>query len=319
MTVPLVSIALPVFNGEKWLDQAIRTLVKQSYENMEIIIADDCSSDNSPKICEQYASSYSQITFIKNETNLGGQGNFLKILNLCSGKYITYASQDDYWDENFISYLVEKLESNNRAVLAGCATQLLDEKDQKYNEIRYNGKWNPEKLSTYRLIYSLMLPLNYWKWIKNKKLIKNTNYEKWIKNNFFFHGVIRTKSLKYCFCIFPGVVGHDRHFLLLLALSGKWCYVDRVLYFRRVGAGGMLLKEMSNDPIYRLKNNIFHPIISLFQMFIGVIKHRDSKILAKLFSIPIIVAHVIYEISKPFQAMAIKIIKYCYKRILLFP
>ena len=54
MTVPLVSIALPVYNGEKWLEQAISTLIKQSYENVEIIIADDCSSDNSQEICEQY-------------------------------------------------------------------------------------------------------------------------------------------------------------------------------------------------------------------------------------------------------------------------
>ena len=132
MTVPLVSIALPVYNGEKWLEQAISTLIKQSYENVEIIIADDCSSDNSQKICEQYASKYSQITFIKNETNLGAQDNFQKILHLCSGKYIIYASQDDYWDENFISYLVEKLESNNSAVLAGSAVQLLDKNDKKY-------------------------------------------------------------------------------------------------------------------------------------------------------------------------------------------
>ena len=219
MTVPLVSIALPVYNGEEWLEQAISTLIKQSYKNIEIIIADDCSSDNSQKICEQYASKYSQIKFIKNETNLGAQGNFKKILHLCSGKYITYACQDDYWDENFISYLVEKLESNNSAVLAGSAAQLLDENDEKYREVHYNGKWNPEKLSTYRLIYSLMLPVNFWKWEKNKKNIqKNKKNIKWIKNNLFFHGVLRTDILKYCYSIFPGVIGHDRHFLLLLAL-----------------------------------------------------------------------------------------------------
>jgi len=286
MTAPLVNIAMPVYNGEKWLEQAISTLIKQSYENVEIIIADDCSSDDSQKICEQYASRYSQISFIKNETNLGAQGNFRKILNLCSGRYVTFASQDDYWDENFISDLVERLESNNSAVLAASATQLLDKDDNKYKELHYNGRWNPEKLSTYGLIYSLMLPINYGKWIKN---------------NFFYHGVIRTDILRYCYSIFPGIMGHDRHFLLLLALSGKWCYVDRVLYFRRVGVGGMRLKEMSNDPIYRRKRNIFNPIISLFQMFIGVIKHRDSKILVKLFSILIIIAHVIYEILKPFK------------------
>ena len=291
MTVPLVSIAMPVYNGEKWLEQAISTLVKQSYENVEIIIADDCSTDNSQKICEQYASRYSQITFIKNETNLGAQGNLRKILHLCSGKYITCASQDDYWDENFISYLVEKLESNNSAVLAGSAAQMLDKKDKIYKERHYNGKWNPEKLNTHRLICSLMLPLNNGRWIKN---------------NLFFHGVIRTDSLKYCHSIFPGVIEHDRHFLLLLALSGKWCYVDRVLYFRRVGAGGIHLKEMSNDPVYRRKRNFFHPIISLFQMFIGVIKHRDSKISTKLFSIPIIITHVICEILKPFKVLDVR-------------
>jgi glycosyltransferase involved in cell wall biosynthesis len=294
MTVPLVSIALPVYNGEKWLEQAIRTLIKQSYENVEIIIADDCSTDNSENICEQYALKYSQITFIKNETNLGAQKNFRKILHLCSGKYVTYACQDDYWDKDFISYLVKKLESDNSAVLVASAAQMLDKNDEIYKERRFNGKWNPEKLNTHRLIYSLMLPVK-----KNGK---------WIKNNLFFHGVIRTDILKYCFSIFPGIIEHDRHFLLLLALSGKWCYVDRVLYFRRVG-GGIQLREMSNDPIYRRKMNIFHPFISLFQMFMGVIKHRDAKISTKLFSIPIIVAHVIYEILKPFKVINFKTLR----------
>lgn len=291
MSVPLVSVALPVYNGEKWLEQAISTLVKQSYENVEIIIVDDCSSDNSQKICEQYAAMYSEITFIKNETNLGAQGNFEKILHLCSGKYISYACQDDYWDENFIFTLVEKLESNNRAVLAASAVQILDKKDKNYKEQHYTGKWNPEKFSTLRLIYSLMLPVK-----KGKS----------IKYNLFYHGVLRTDILKYCYSIFPGIIEHDRHFLLLLALSGKWCYVDRVLYFRRVGVGGLQLKEMSNDPIFRRKRNIFHPVISLFQMFIAVIKHRDAKISTKLFSIPIIIAHVIYDILKPFRAKRIK-------------
>lgn len=312
MTVPLVSIALPVYNGEKWLEQAISTLVKQSYKNVEIIIADDCSSDSSQEICEKYASKYSQITFIKNEINLGGQGNFLKILYLCSGKYITYASQDDYWDKNFISYLVEKLESNNSAVLAASAAQLLDKNDKIFKEQHFNGKWNPEKLSPYRLIYSLMLPLNYGKWIENK------NNEKWIKNNLFFHGVLRIDTLKYCYRIFPGIVGHDRHFLLLLALSGKWCYVDRILYFRRVGVGGIELKEMSNDPVFRRKLNIFHPIIALFQMFIGVMRHREPKVPIKLFAITIIIAHVLYEILKPFKFISVKTVRFCYRRKLFF-
>lgn len=290
MATPLVSIAMPVYNGEKWLEEAISTLIRQSYDNVEIIIADDCSSDDSQKICEQYASKYSQITFIKNETNLGAQGNFQKILNLCSGKYVTFASQDDYWDENFISYLVEKLELNNSAVLAGSATQVLDKNDNNYKEVHYNGKWDPERLSTCGLIYSLMLPINYGAYIKN---------------NLFFHGVLRTDILKYCYSIFPGIMEHDRHFLLLLALSGKWCYVDRVLYFRRVGGGGIQLKEMSNDPIYRIKRSVFRHIISLYQMFVGVIKHRDAKISIKLLSMLIIIAHVSYDIFKPFGAKKI--------------
>ncbi|MGD8991072.1 MAG: glycosyltransferase, partial [Desulfobacterales bacterium] len=279
MTAPLVSIALPVYNGEKWLQQAISTLIKQSYENVEIIIADDCSNDNSIKICQQYASKYSRITFIKNTTNLGALGNFQKVLHLCSGKYIVYACQDDYWDKNFITYLVDKLEADNSAVLAASAVQMLGKNDDIYKVRRFNDKWNPEKLSAYRLIYSLMLPVKKG---KNK-----------IKYNLFFHGIFRAEVLKYCYRIFPGVFEHDRHFLLLLALSGKWCYVDRVLYFRRVGVG-IHLRKMSNDPIHRRKNNIFRPLISLFQMFFAVARHRDAKISIKLLSIPIIIAHVYY-------------------------
>jgi glycosyltransferase involved in cell wall biosynthesis len=309
MTEPLVTLAMPVYNGEQWLNQAIGTLVKQSYDNTEIIIADDCSTDNSRKICEQYAKKFSQIKFIQNETNLGAQHNFRKILKLSSGKYIAYASQDDFWDIDFLSCLVAKLESNDSAVLAASAVQLLDKNDKKFEELHFNGKWNPEKLNVYGLIFSLMLPLNFGKWLKDK------HYQKWIKNNLFFHGVLRTDILRFCYNIFPGIVGHDRHFLLLLALSGKWCYVDRILYYRRVDGGGIQLKRLSNDPVYKRKKNIFHPIIALFQMLTGVIKHHNSKISARLFSIPIIIMHVFYELLKPVRSMAVKTFRFFYQKI----
>ena len=78
---PEVIIALPVYNGALWLNQALDSLVSQDYESFKIIISDDCSEDETESICESYAKKYENIFFTRNDNNLGGSGNLLKILD----------------------------------------------------------------------------------------------------------------------------------------------------------------------------------------------------------------------------------------------
>jgi glycosyltransferase involved in cell wall biosynthesis len=277
VNLPLVTIGLPVYNGEQWINQAIDSLIDQDYENIEIVIADDQSTDNTAKICKKYSKIYDNVIFNINKENLGGQGNLFHILEKCSSEYFVWGSQDDFWKNNYVSSLVKKLEKDKDMVLASGNIEMINMDGSSYI-INFAGKWDPEKLNQYQLITSLLLPVDYGKWIKN---------------NLFLHGVIRTSSLKKCFEVFPGVAGHDRSFILFLILQGGWGYVDEVLYHRRTGVGELIRKAAPNDKINKLGQNKLLPFISAKQMLVGLSGMLSINFSIKLYCFVIIVAYVI--------------------------
>jgi glycosyltransferase involved in cell wall biosynthesis len=97
-TDPLISIALCTYNGEKYLSEQLDTLVNQSYSHLEIVIVDDCSTDETWAILQDYAAADQKIRLYRNERNLGYQKNFERALGLCRGEYILISDQDDRWD-----------------------------------------------------------------------------------------------------------------------------------------------------------------------------------------------------------------------------
>ena len=102
---PLVSIGLPVYNGEEYLNHCLESLINQTYTNIEIIICDDNSEDKTEIICKKYTDLNFNINFYKNSKRLGVIPNMMRTLQLSKGKYFVWASQDDLWDKNFINPL----------------------------------------------------------------------------------------------------------------------------------------------------------------------------------------------------------------------
>ena len=125
-----VTILLPVFQGERFVAQAIESLLNQTYDDYIIIIADDASTDNTPEICKNYCKQNKNIIYKKNKINLGGQDNFLNLLREVETEYVVWASQDDYWHERFLEILVGQLEKNMNFSLAFSAIQLIDRDDR---------------------------------------------------------------------------------------------------------------------------------------------------------------------------------------------
>jgi len=108
MTNPLVSIAMATYNGEKYLKEQLDSIYTQSYKNIEVIVTDDCSTDKTVEILEQYSSSHG-LKYCINQENLGFVKNFEKALTLCEGEYIALADQDDVWQTNKIQRLYESI------------------------------------------------------------------------------------------------------------------------------------------------------------------------------------------------------------------
>jgi hypothetical protein len=122
----LVSIGLPVFNGEKYLEQAIIALCAQSYENLEIIISDNGSTDGTAEIVERHQKLDPRIRFFRYATNRGAAWNYNNTVHQASGEYFKWAAHDDCCGTEFISRCVAILDRFADVVLAYPGTSLID-------------------------------------------------------------------------------------------------------------------------------------------------------------------------------------------------
>ena len=94
---PLISIALCTYNGSRYLEEQLMSIVNQTYKNIEVIVVDDCSTDNTFEITNRLARTYPQIKAYRNDQNLGFNKNFEKAIELTTGQYIAISDQDDIW------------------------------------------------------------------------------------------------------------------------------------------------------------------------------------------------------------------------------
>ena len=107
----LVSIIVPVYNVEKYIDQCLNNIINQTYRNIEIIIINDGSTDNSYNICKKYASQDPRVIFLSQENKGVSYARNEGIL--CShGEYITFVDSDDYIELNYIGCLINAIEEN---------------------------------------------------------------------------------------------------------------------------------------------------------------------------------------------------------------
>lgn len=131
----LISIVVPVYNVEKYLHQCIDSILEQDYEQIEIVLVDDGSTDNSGTICDEYAKKYSNIKVIhKTNAGLGMARN--TGLEHVTGKYVTFLDSDDYIEKNLVSTLYTALKKNNVDVCKSGFVRVSDEKE-KFGEVKY--------------------------------------------------------------------------------------------------------------------------------------------------------------------------------------
>ncbi len=128
---PLVSIGIPVYNEESYICGTIESLLEQTHANIEIIISDNCSTDNTGELCRQYADRYERVSYHLMEQNEGAAANFNKVLQLASGEYFLWASGHDLWHSEFIERCVNVLKRHSKAVLAFGDSTWIDENGDK--------------------------------------------------------------------------------------------------------------------------------------------------------------------------------------------
>jgi glycosyltransferase involved in cell wall biosynthesis len=124
---PTLSIGLFVYNGEAFLRETLESLLGQTFQDFELIISDNASTDATEDICKAYAAADPRIRYSRNETNMGAGWNIRRVFSLATGTYFKWAACDDLYEPVFLERCINALEGNPSYVLAHARTRVIDD------------------------------------------------------------------------------------------------------------------------------------------------------------------------------------------------
>lgn len=130
----LISVIVPIYNVEKYLDRCVDSIINQTYKNLEIILVDDGSPDNCPKMCDDYAEKDSRIKVVHKEN--GGLSDARNVgMEVATGEYVSFIDSDDYISLDFYETLLETIVDNDSDIVeCGVVKFYENEKFDKYND-----------------------------------------------------------------------------------------------------------------------------------------------------------------------------------------
>ena len=124
---PRVSIGMPVFNGERYLEETLRANLAQTYEDFELIIADNASTDRTSQICQDFAASDTRIKYLQGAENVGAPGNYTRCFEPSVGEYFRWANVDDLPALKSLENCVNALDQHTDTVLVYGKTKIINE------------------------------------------------------------------------------------------------------------------------------------------------------------------------------------------------
>ncbi len=209
---PLVSIGVPLYNEAQFLAEALENLVQQTYPNMEIIIGDNASTDDSLAICARFAALHPNIRILRHPVNIGQNKNFNALARSAKGNYFFWASAHDWLDPTFVEDCVTVLESDPRIVLAYPRTI----------NVTADGVQTREKVRPFDI--TRMQPAERFAEVM------------WRVDCNYVYGMFRLQPMldSHMFQLVPAA---DRVFLSEMAIKGIFAPVNTVKYYRmnRIG------------------------------------------------------------------------------------
>jgi glycosyltransferase involved in cell wall biosynthesis len=263
-SIPKVTVGVPVYNGQRYLGSALEALLAQDFVDIEVIVADNASTDDSLEIARSFAEKDRRVSVHPSETNRGAAWNFNRTLDLATGRWFKWAACDDLCAPSFIRRCVETFEDGPASmVLAYPKTTIIDEDGQPVREFE-DGFDLRERTPHERLAHLLAVRTDYHP----------------------VFGLIRTDALKRTRAI-GGYVGSDVALLVELCLMGQFYEVPDRLFLRRIHPGTSVLANPGAneraewfDPVGR--GGARFPFTRLTGEFVRIVADADLTMGEKL-------------------------------------
>ena len=131
---PLVTVCVPVYNSERFLKQALDSILRQTYRNIEVIVLDNCSTDGTPRIIRKYRDP--RIRYVRHKKNIGGYPNFDAGISMAKGDYIAIYHGDDVYDPSIVEKELSVITKHPEVSCVFASAILIDEKGKRI------GRWD---------------------------------------------------------------------------------------------------------------------------------------------------------------------------------
>ena len=258
VTIPKLSIGLPVYNGERHLKRAIDSHLAQTFTDFELIICDNASTDRTEEICRYYASIDKRVRYYRHATNTGAVWNFNHCFDIARGEYFKWSSHDDFLEPTFAEKCIAVLDAKPDVVLCHCISKVVDD------DLNYLAIYDPSVLGTDH-------PEAIARF--GARLRAGRCIEVW--------GVIRSSALRNI-RLFQPFVGCDRPLLAELAIEGRFATVEEALFVN--GENPYRSSQLGLRPLERLafylpvrRRTKSHPIRSLFVAYEDIVRRKFSS------------------------------------------
>lgn len=237
---PLVSVGLPVFNEEKHLEECIESILSQDYHNFELIISDNASTDQTERICLEFAKKDNRIIYSRNKVNIGMLKNGYKVFIKSKGQFYMPAGGHDLWSSSFMSTCVKTLLDYPETVLSFGSTVWMDEYNQpiiKSSPFYDTRGCDPVTRFMY-VLWGTMNPI---------------------------YGIIRLSDMKKI-KIQTDIIGGDLIMLSELSFIGEFAYNPEAIWFRRMQHGAETIQQKTE----RYKKDLFSKKIGLVAILLHI-------------------------------------------------
>ena len=208
---PRVTIGMPVFNGEKFISQALDSALGQTFSDLEIIISDNASTDGTEEICRSYAERDSRIRYCRSDVNRGAAWNHNRVFELARGEYFKWWSHDDLCAPEFLEECVSALDGDPGVVLCSSRTQIVDADRNPVTKYKVPAMTHMDSPRAYQRFHGAICP-NHW--------------------CFEVYGLSRAATLRQTPLI-ASYTGSDRALLGDLALRGRFYEIPSFGLFNR--------------------------------------------------------------------------------------